>query len=343
VTKIRIRIEGKGLPKKVRALQAGLSSLQTQVDNIELTPGPQGEQGPAGADGADGAPGLDGADGAPGADGADGATGPAGADGGTDGNDGVEIRRIIPLPPLTAESCVPNTGGGFDCEVIPIPISFEESCTPDSGGVPGVCTQVPIPLESCELDTAGQPLNCVVVPAYEGYTVEGSGLSVDGTTAPDLSHFNTLLNTFADQAPDIGANVVVTDPNTLDVRVSVSTMSSTPGAIRFNLDNSSGSSTFDFTETETPESSLVTSNIYEKSGSSSGTNIASRQISCDDKNDVLLTTGFSAGGNNARITSSTPFCQAGNCINTPPTYQANVTCSSGNCFVSVRIACLSIP
>lgn len=35
-----------GLPKKVRELESGLSALQTQLNTIELTPGPQGENGP---------------------------------------------------------------------------------------------------------------------------------------------------------------------------------------------------------------------------------------------------------------------------------------------------------
>jgi hypothetical protein len=87
---------GNGLPKKVRQLQAGLNALQTQVDNIELTPGPQGEPGPAGTNGTDGlagavgptgpagAAGTNGADGLAGAVGPTGPAGPAGANG-TDG------------------------------------------------------------------------------------------------------------------------------------------------------------------------------------------------------------------------------------------------------------------
>lgn len=52
-----------------------IKEARTNIDEIELTPGPegpQGPQGPAGADGADGAKGAKGDAGAPGADGADG-------------------------------------------------------------------------------------------------------------------------------------------------------------------------------------------------------------------------------------------------------------------------------
>ncbi len=84
-----------GVPKQIRNLQAGLASLQTQVDTIELTPGPQGEQGPTGADGATGATGPQGEEGIPGSngsDGNDGAQGPQGSEGpqGPAGNDGAD-------------------------------------------------------------------------------------------------------------------------------------------------------------------------------------------------------------------------------------------------------------
>ena len=49
-----------------------IKEARTNIDEIELTPGPEGPQGPAGADGADGAKGAKGDAGAPGADGADG-------------------------------------------------------------------------------------------------------------------------------------------------------------------------------------------------------------------------------------------------------------------------------
>ncbi len=58
-----------------------IADLQSQIDNIQLTPGPQGPQGKAGADGAAGTNGSAGAAGADGTAGADGADGTAGADG----------------------------------------------------------------------------------------------------------------------------------------------------------------------------------------------------------------------------------------------------------------------
>ena len=61
-----------------------IREARTNIDEIELTPGPQGPEGPAGADGADGAKG---AKGDPGADGAKGAKGDKG-DPGADGADG---------------------------------------------------------------------------------------------------------------------------------------------------------------------------------------------------------------------------------------------------------------
>jgi len=64
--------------------------VRTNIDEIELTPGPEGPEGPEGPQGpagADGADGKDGAKGDPGADGAPGAKGDPGADGapGADG------------------------------------------------------------------------------------------------------------------------------------------------------------------------------------------------------------------------------------------------------------------
>ncbi|MBT5366567.1 MAG: hypothetical protein HOL05_00875, partial [Nitrospinaceae bacterium] len=46
--------KSKGLAHRMAALEALVASLQTQLANIELTPGPQGPAGPGGADGADG-------------------------------------------------------------------------------------------------------------------------------------------------------------------------------------------------------------------------------------------------------------------------------------------------
>ncbi len=97
--------KGKKLPKHARVLQAQIDANKASIENIELTPGPDGATGPTGADGNDGATGATGqagADGATGAtgqagaDGNDGATGPTGSDGadgatgatGSDGTDG---------------------------------------------------------------------------------------------------------------------------------------------------------------------------------------------------------------------------------------------------------------
>ena len=82
---------GNGLPKKVRQLQAGLNALQTQVDNIELTPGPQGEPGPAGTNGTDGLAGAVGPTGPQGSQGQVGFQGPQGDTGpqGPQGNTGL--------------------------------------------------------------------------------------------------------------------------------------------------------------------------------------------------------------------------------------------------------------
>ena len=65
------------------AIVDAVKEVRTNVDEIELTPGPQGpkgDKGEPGADGKDGAPGKDGADGAKGPKGDKGDTGPAGKD-----------------------------------------------------------------------------------------------------------------------------------------------------------------------------------------------------------------------------------------------------------------------
>ena len=57
------------------AIVAAIEEVRTNVDGIELTPGPKGDKGDKGdpgADGADGAAGAKGDKGDPGADGADG-------------------------------------------------------------------------------------------------------------------------------------------------------------------------------------------------------------------------------------------------------------------------------
>lgn len=56
-------------------LTAAVEEIRTNVDNIELTPGPQGEKGDTGAAGPAGAKGDKGDTGAAGKDGADGADG----------------------------------------------------------------------------------------------------------------------------------------------------------------------------------------------------------------------------------------------------------------------------
>lgn len=84
-----------GVKKQIHKLQAQITTLQQQVDNIELTPGPVGPQGPAGNDGATGPQGPKGDQGirgVAGANGIDGAAGPQGVAGlnGKDGVDGVD-------------------------------------------------------------------------------------------------------------------------------------------------------------------------------------------------------------------------------------------------------------
>jgi hypothetical protein len=74
---------------------------------------------------------------------------------------------------------------------------------------------------------------------------------VDGVAIPDVTHFNTLLNTLPSQAP--GGNVQVVSPNILNVFVPSGIIASGQGAHRFKLDNSNGRSHFDFTKV--PESS----------------------------------------------------------------------------------------
>jgi len=71
-------------------VKADVAQLRIDLENIELTPGPQGATGPVGPAGADGATGPTRADGAGGTTGLTGATGPAGATGtkGTAGDDG---------------------------------------------------------------------------------------------------------------------------------------------------------------------------------------------------------------------------------------------------------------
>ena len=90
----RKKLSGKRLRQAVIDLQnqnahllSLIENLQQQINNIELTPGPQGPIGPQGPAG------VAGADGATGPQGPQGATGPAGADG-ADGKDGIDGASI---------------------------------------------------------------------------------------------------------------------------------------------------------------------------------------------------------------------------------------------------------
>ncbi|MEK9629479.1 MAG: hypothetical protein VW455_10725, partial [Nitrospinota bacterium] len=79
--------DNNGIPRKIRKLQKQINALQAELDNIQLTPGPQGDpgpagpQGPAGATGATGPQGPAGPQGPQGPAGADGAVGATGATG----------------------------------------------------------------------------------------------------------------------------------------------------------------------------------------------------------------------------------------------------------------------
>ena len=78
-------VEGNpGHPEDHNKITAALVEVRSNVDNIELTPGPEGPQGPKGAKGDkgdQGEPGTPGADGAKGAKGDPGTPGADGADG----------------------------------------------------------------------------------------------------------------------------------------------------------------------------------------------------------------------------------------------------------------------
>lgn len=61
-----------GHPEDHNKIVDAIREVRTNVDGIELTPGPKGDKGDPGADGAKGAKGDKGDPGTPGADGADG-------------------------------------------------------------------------------------------------------------------------------------------------------------------------------------------------------------------------------------------------------------------------------
>ncbi len=70
-----------GLPAEIAAREAADALLQSQIDNIQLTPGPQGNQGVAGPQGYQGVAGPQGDQGVAGPQGDQGVAGPTGADG----------------------------------------------------------------------------------------------------------------------------------------------------------------------------------------------------------------------------------------------------------------------
>ena len=84
----------KRLRAAVSDLQSVAQSLQTQINEIQLIPGPPGADGKDGAQGPQGVAGKDGVDGTNGTNGIDGINGTNGIDGtnGTNGKDGVDGR-----------------------------------------------------------------------------------------------------------------------------------------------------------------------------------------------------------------------------------------------------------
>ena len=80
-------VGAEGHPADHNKIKAALVEVRSNVDSIELTPGPEGPQGPKGDKGdpgADGADGAEGPQGPEGPEGPEGPQGPAGA-GGADG------------------------------------------------------------------------------------------------------------------------------------------------------------------------------------------------------------------------------------------------------------------
>ena len=68
-------VGAEGHPADHNKIKAALVEIRSNVDNIELTPGPKGDKGDKGDPGADGAKGAKGDKGDPGTPGADGADG----------------------------------------------------------------------------------------------------------------------------------------------------------------------------------------------------------------------------------------------------------------------------
>ena len=108
-------------------LRAAIQELSDRINNIQLTPGPQGDTGdvgPAGADGADGANGADGADGADGAQGIQGIKGDKGEP---------STFEPIPLVVLVPKSSHPPIPAGlkvvcYDGPNSPSPSSPSNTC-----------------------------------------------------------------------------------------------------------------------------------------------------------------------------------------------------------------------
>ena len=68
-------VGAEGHPDDHNKIKAALVEIRSNVDNVELTPGPKGDKGDKGDPGADGAKGAKGDKGDPGTPGADGADG----------------------------------------------------------------------------------------------------------------------------------------------------------------------------------------------------------------------------------------------------------------------------
>lgn len=109
-------------------MQSDISTLKTDLNNIELTPGPQGPkgdtgaQGPKGDTGATGPAGKDGSNGKDGATGATGPQGPAGKDGaqgpaGADGKNGTDGKTPIRGTDYWTEADIATINAYIDAKV----------------------------------------------------------------------------------------------------------------------------------------------------------------------------------------------------------------------------------